>query len=113
MSMEEARKPENLPRNRYRDILPCENLSLSIVLLFLILLMGPFLCSVLAMKKFQIVFELFTCTDDDTRCKLYKGKNDYINANYVTVSVTREHVTTANEEIKLSQLCWLAKQPFL
>lgn len=65
------------------------------------------------MKKFQIVFELFTCTDDDTRCKLYKGKNDYINANYVTVSVTREHVTTANEEIKLSQLRWLAKQPFL
>ena len=102
MSMEEARKPENLPRNRYRDILPCENLSLSTVLLFLILLMGPFLCSVLVMKKFQIVFELFTCTDDDTRCKLYKGKNDYINANYVTVSVTREHVTTANEEIKLS-----------
>lgn len=44
--MEEARKPENLPRNRYRDILPCENLSLSTVLLFLILLMGPFLCSV-------------------------------------------------------------------
>lgn len=113
MSMEEARKPENLPRNRYRDILPCEILSLSTVLLFFILLMGPFLCSVLAMKKFQIVFELFTCTDDDTRCKLYKGKNDYINANYVTVSVTREHVTTANEEIKLSQLRWLAKQPFL
>lgn len=52
--MEEARKPENLPRNRYRDILPCENLSLSTVLLFFILLMGPFLCSVLAMKKFQL-----------------------------------------------------------
>ena len=24
MSMEEARKPENLPKNRYRDILPCK-----------------------------------------------------------------------------------------
>lgn len=47
MSMEEARKPENLPRNRYRDILPY----------------------------------------DDTRCKLYKGKNDYINANYVTMEI--------------------------
>ena len=22
--MEEARKPENLPKNRYRDILPCK-----------------------------------------------------------------------------------------
>lgn len=29
--------------------------------------------------------------DDDTRVKLYKGKNDYVNANYVTVS---EHVTS-------------------
>ena len=30
--MEEARKPENLPRNRYRDILPCKNKTLSVEL---------------------------------------------------------------------------------
>lgn len=52
MSMEEARKPENLPRNRYRDILPY----------------------------------------DDTRCKLYKGKNDYINANYVTMEIPARRI---------------------
>lgn len=28
MAMEEARKPENLPRNRYRDILPCKNTTM-------------------------------------------------------------------------------------
>lgn len=39
--MEEARKPENLPRNRYRDILPCENLSLSTILLFFNFVNGP------------------------------------------------------------------------
>lgn len=47
MSMEEARKPENLPKNRYRDILPY----------------------------------------DDTRVTLHKGKNDYVNANYVSMKV--------------------------
>lgn len=47
MPMEVARKPENLPRNRYRDILPY----------------------------------------DDTRVKLIQGKNDYVNANYVTMEI--------------------------
>ncbi|XP_015777694.1 PREDICTED: tyrosine-protein phosphatase non-receptor type 4-like [Acropora digitifera] len=53
MSMEEARKPQNLPRNRYRDILPY----------------------------------------DDTRVKLIKGKNDYVNANYVTMEIPARGVT--------------------
>ncbi|KAJ7370196.1 Tyrosine-protein phosphatase non-receptor type 3 [Desmophyllum pertusum] len=52
MAMEEARKPENLPRNRYRDILPY----------------------------------------DDSRVKLYKGKNDYINANYVSMDIAAREV---------------------
>ncbi|XP_068741588.1 tyrosine-protein phosphatase non-receptor type 4-like isoform X2 [Montipora capricornis] len=47
MPMEVARKPENLPRNRYRDILPY----------------------------------------DDTRVKLIQGKNNYVNANYVTMEI--------------------------
>jgi len=37
--MEEARKPENLPRNRYRDILPCKNKTLSLNLQIEILLL--------------------------------------------------------------------------
>ena len=29
---------------------------------------------------------LFVSADDDTRVTLYKGKSDYVNANYVSVS---------------------------
>ena len=39
---------------------------------------------------FNYIFYDFTLlpvfSDDDTRVKLIKGKNDYVNANYVTVS---------------------------
>ena len=41
MSMEEARKPENLPKNRYRDILPCKLTNAS----FRIILCGNTICS--------------------------------------------------------------------
>lgn len=47
------------------------------------------------------MFEFFICIDDDMWCKFYKGKNDYINVNYVMVSVICEYVIIVNEEIKL------------
>ena len=37
-------------------------------------------------EKKEYIITLFLFTDDDSRVKLYKGNNDYINANYVTVS---------------------------
>lgn len=50
----------------------------------------PFYQLFLGFEKFErnIINTLFIFTDDDSRVKLYKGKNDYINANYVTVSNT-------------------------
>ena len=35
---------------------------------------------------FTTLLSLPVFSDDDTRVKLIKGKNDYVNANYVTVS---------------------------
>lgn len=46
-----------------------------------------FVTCVKVMKK-EYINTLFFFTDDDSRVKLYKGKNDYINANYVSVSNT-------------------------
>ena len=52
MSMEEARKPENLPRNRYRDILPCKNKTSSLDLQIEILSLKS--CAFLVMTALKI-----------------------------------------------------------
>ena len=50
--MEEARKPENLPRNRYRDILPCKNKTASLRLQIEILLLKS--CAFLLVTALRI-----------------------------------------------------------
>lgn len=37
-------------------------------------------------EKKEFIIILFLFIDDDLCVKLYKGKNDYINVNYVSVS---------------------------
>lgn len=75
MSMDEARKPENLPKNRYRDILPCK-----------LFVRGYLQYQRPLNKEFYLILNSNNVIDDDTRVKLIKGNSDYINANYVNVS---------------------------
>jgi protein tyrosine phosphatase len=58
----EARKPTNIPRNRYRDVLPSNKMSIY-----------PFICLSLLVLV------------DETRVKLNSDECDYINANFVKV----------------------------
>jgi hypothetical protein len=66
----------NRELNRFRDVLPCKYFI-------------------------QILYELyFIYLDDDTRVRLTRGSNDYINANYVQIpSVNRQYI--------LTQVCFL------
>ena len=53
--------------------------------------------------------------DDDSRVKLVKGKNDYVNANYVTVSfklIISEMVTCLYESMKRRPVYGLAHPEF-
>lgn len=68
-----AKLPQNISKNRYRDISPCKYL-LSLFIKF-------YLCSIILLKH-----SLKFLSDDATRVIL-KGNEDYINANYINVSL--------------------------
>lgn len=74
MSMSCARLPQNVSKNRYRDISPCECTA----------------CVCVGLRNVFMISWMFITvyfvTDDTTRVVL-KGTDDYINANFINVSI--------------------------
>lgn len=77
----DSKLEDNVPKNRYTNMLACKYISFSKLLLF----------SQLNLKRIYDKTNLFSVSDDHSRVKLRDlpiGHTDYINANYIDVSKT-------------------------
>ena len=85
-----SKLPQNMGRNRYRDISACKKLAYYEIELEkerdrIPLLSLPLLLLIL---QFQLILEFFYSLDDETRVHLMEGP-DYINASFINVSACR------------------------